>query len=571
MLLKKLTSRLRCYVSVTQVEDLLSSIATSSSKTKSDWIRPSSNEITACRDLVGKRFQDRKQMYWEGEWSLASEIVGIPGALWTDTVLTMTSKKRTTTWTIAAKASGARFLNTFPVSNSSECMPKPSIEEALNKGFDYSRTDLLLCVRVLKFMEQLVLSRTNGVSGPLTVTASVAGICEVSPSFVSVLNSMGVFMSYNVRERHRQRLIAARERSGPWILSCTDSSSIPLLQFDNWDIKPLHAVKVDNKAMPKVNGSFMQGVSKKRKQSGTEPDCRKAKRPRTEGVGSWRCPSVLGNRGKFAGSFNSKERRAVLNQFNDIVFGVTSLFRTELLGGKERNDVEYNTGIRKEYEQMASNPPVIFRTLLLSSFKPHGFATVPDEILSNQHVVYVEIIRDNAADILTVRRFLRLVEEQLKPRRPNCPRYVLLAGDQPSYKMFCELWLESWRIYRKNVGGVVSDRQNIGLHEWMVPLPSFFHTGKHAVYSLCKEMLDGLGLEEHASCAGLSKSQVANIMSHSHARNNRAVLFNLACSMVIHITDMLAFEDEDVSRQVEKMHTNASGKKRDCRRRHGLS
>ena len=182
ILLKKLTYRLRCYVSVTQVEDLLSSIATSSSKTKSEWVRPCSNEITACFDLVGKRFQDRKEMYWEGEWSLASEIVGIPGALWTDTMLTMASKKRTTTWTIAAKASGARILNIFTVSNSSECIPKPSIEEALNKGSDYTRTDLLLCVRVLKVIEQLVLIRTNGVSGPLTVTASVAGICAKTTS-----------------------------------------------------------------------------------------------------------------------------------------------------------------------------------------------------------------------------------------------------------------------------------------------------------------------------------------------------------------------------------------------------
>ena len=173
---------------------------------------------------------------------------------------------------------------------------------------------------------------------------------------MSVLNYMALFMSYIVTERHRQQLIAAWERSGPWKLSCTDSSSIFLLQFDNWDIKPLHAVKVDNKAIPTVHGSLMQGLSKKRKQLGTEKDCRKAKRPRTEGVGSRRCPSVLGNRGKFAERFNSKEHRAVLNQFNHIVFVVTSLFLTGLLGGTERNDMVYNTDIKEEYEQMASNP-----------------------------------------------------------------------------------------------------------------------------------------------------------------------------------------------------------------------
>ena len=153
ILLKTLTSRLRCYVSVTKVEDLLPFIATSGSKTKSEWDRPTSIEITACHDLVRKRFQDRKEMYWEGEWSPASEIMGIPVALWTDTVLTMASKKRTTTWTIEAKASGARILHMFRVSNSSECMLRPSIEGALNKGSDCSRTHMLLYFRVLKVIE----------------------------------------------------------------------------------------------------------------------------------------------------------------------------------------------------------------------------------------------------------------------------------------------------------------------------------------------------------------------------------------------------------------------------------
>ena len=102
ILMKKLTSRLRCYVPATQVEDLLSSIATTSGRTKSEWVRPIRNEITDCLNLVGKIFQDRKEMFWEGEWSLASEIVGIPVAFRTDTVLTMASKKRTTTWTICS-------------------------------------------------------------------------------------------------------------------------------------------------------------------------------------------------------------------------------------------------------------------------------------------------------------------------------------------------------------------------------------------------------------------------------------------------------------------------------------
>ena len=32
-----------------------------------------------------------------------------------------------------------------------------------------------------------------------------------------------------------------------------------------------------------------------------------------------------------------------------------------------------------------------FRTLLLSSFKPHGDASIVEELLNDQHVVYVEV------------------------------------------------------------------------------------------------------------------------------------------------------------------------------------
>lgn len=86
---------------------------------------------------------------------------------------------------------------------------------------------------MLKAIENTVLSRTDGVAGPLTIAVSVSGICEVSPSFVSVLNAMGVFLSYQVTERFRGKLIAERERTGPWDFNNIDETSIPVLQFDN--------------------------------------------------------------------------------------------------------------------------------------------------------------------------------------------------------------------------------------------------------------------------------------------------------------------------------------------------
>ena len=33
------------------------------------------------------------------------------------------------------------------------------------------------------------------------------------------------------------------------------------------------------------------------------------------------------------------------------------------------------------------------------------------------------------------------------------------------------------------------------MHEWLIPFPGFFHAEKQAMYSVCKEMLDGLGLD----------------------------------------------------------------------------
>ena len=564
IILKKLSARLRVYVRADEVQRLLvGMISGGKGTTSADWIRPSYTETRACLESVSKRFRKCKDMYWSGKWSLSTEVASIPRALWTDTVLMMSSQKKINSWKILANASRGHLVATFPVSNELETLPQPSIEEALNENSEYSRYDLVLCVRVLKVIEQMVLSRTNGVSGPLTVSTSISGICEVSPSYLSVLNAMGMFLSYNVTERYRQKLIAERERKGPWESSRLDPYALPTLQFDNWDIKPLHAVKADQKAMPKVNGSLMQAVTQKRKTEDEEQYLLDVKRRKTEGQTSWRPQLLLGDGEAFGDSFSTPESQIILDRFNDVVFGITALFRNALVGGHEQKNSEYNASTREQFGYRCSSPPINFRTLLLSCFKPHGGAPEPT---FDQHVIYVEISRDSAADILSVRRFLNLIVEQLKPGRPGCPRYVVLAGDQPSYKMFSELWLESWRKSKKNQSRMTipyteyEKNEALSLHEWLVPYPGFFHAEKQAMYSLCKEMLDGLGLEELAGCTGLSKSQVENILSHSHARNNRAVLFNLACAMIIHLTDILVGEDDDIEKRITRMHAGASGK-----------
>lgn len=92
------------------------------------------------------------------------------------------------------------------------------------------------------------------------------------------------------------------------------------------------------------------------------------------------------------------------------------------------------------------------------------------------------------------------------------------------------------------------------LHEWLIPFPGFFHAKKRAIYSLCKEMLDGLGLQELAACSGLSPSHVDKFLKHSQARNNRSVLFNLASAMIIHLIDLLLVEDGELSAKVASLH-----------------
>ncbi|PXF40886.1 hypothetical protein BWQ96_09379 [Gracilariopsis chorda] len=436
IILKKLSYLLRCYVRVDQVDEILSQVAAPGPSLLCASPRPSLNDMWASLDIVRAHFVAKKDAYWKGEWSLSDEVASVPKSLWIDVILQMASQRRLLAWNAAARIQGKQLEHIFPACNSIDALPKPTIEEELCNCTSYSRADLLLYVRALKIVEQLVLARTNGTPGPLTVSVSVSGICEVTLSFVSVLNSMGFFLSYTVTERYRQNLIAKRESQGPWDFNLLDEVAIPVLQFDNWDIKPLHSVKVDGKALPKVNGSLLQGQLRGKKRTFFDEESPPFKRRRN---GSWKDPACLGNRDKFMDTLTDVNNTTTLQQFNNAVFGLVSLLRGRLVGGKNSNASEYNVGTTSEFNFGLEDTPVNFRTLLLSSFKPHGGRPLTDESLYDQTVVYVQINRDRAADILTVRRFLNLIEEQLRPGQSGCPRYVVLDGDQPSHKMFVKL------------------------------------------------------------------------------------------------------------------------------------
>lgn len=256
----------------------------------------------------------------------------MPQRLWSAYILQMASYQRRSVWSRLTRAFKKPVQSLFPLSNHPQDLPGMHIEDCLaGNSTEFARADLLLCIRTLKVIEQVVYSRTNGTSGPLTVCLSVARIIEVTPSFVSVLNALGLSVSYNKTERSRLSLIAERERlaSRAWkLLPGVNESAVPTAQFDNWDIKPLHAVKGDGKQMPKVIGSQLQGILKKRKNVGKGLDASANKRAKLD----WKSDRVHGSSSDFADAFMSKDKQKTLQEFREVVFGLIFFYRQRLCG-----------------------------------------------------------------------------------------------------------------------------------------------------------------------------------------------------------------------------------------------
>lgn len=80
IILKRLSHKLRCYVPVAVVEQLLSGIALDRSKygkaLKS--IRPTMTRIREMLREVATHFVSSRDRYWAGEWTLTSEVASIP-------------------------------------------------------------------------------------------------------------------------------------------------------------------------------------------------------------------------------------------------------------------------------------------------------------------------------------------------------------------------------------------------------------------------------------------------------------------------------------------------------------
>lgn len=58
------------------------------------------------------------------------------------------------------------------------------------------------------------------------------------------------------------------------------------------------------------------------------------------------------------------------------------------------------------------------------------------------------------------------------------------------------------------------------------------------MHPLCTESLDGLGLQELASCIGLSDSQLENLRTLGNARHNRDMARPLAAALIFRLIDL---------------------------------
>lgn len=117
-----------------------------------------------------------------------------------------------------------------------------------------------------------------------------------------------------------------------------------------------------------------------------------------------------------------------MQQFFDIVFALVYTHRDQL--SYSPTEYEGHAFVRTN-AHLSGIQRLSFRSLLFSAFKPHGGATV-DDYLFKQHVVYTDITREPASDILSVPRMLDLLQSIVRPRTAGSPRFIVVPGDQPS-------------------------------------------------------------------------------------------------------------------------------------------
>lgn len=134
--------------------------------------------------------------------------------------------------------------------------------------------------------------------------------------------------------------------------------------------------------------------------------------------------------------------------------------------------------------------------------------------------------------------------------QPGCPHYVIASSDQPTYRMIVKIWRNSYLLWVRRSPSE-SMAEDLRMHKWVIPFPRLFHIEKRSIFPMWKEMFHGIAMEELAACSGLWSSQSDNILKHSQARNNRAVLFITCAVMILYTSEIVQTEPPDLKDAVE--------------------
>ncbi|PXF42222.1 hypothetical protein BWQ96_08050 [Gracilariopsis chorda] len=494
MHLYSLSRKLRCYATQEAFSQSINGLMGISESDEVTLMPIKRRELLSAVDT---RFLAKSKVFRNGSWLLSEEVQAIPQKLWTATLLDMASNKQLAVWKVEAAARKKKFRNIFPISNDARSLPAEQLNNFVaifrssKKTELISRADFMLCMRVLKVIEQMVMSRSRVCVGPLTTMLSIAGIIEFTASWRSVLHALGLVTSYDRAETFRRRLISKREQAERGAFdSVRLEDRIVTVQLDNVDMLPVHNVKAFGESLPILIGTATQGIiqcrKRKRVNDSTETSTMTENR-KDVNPNKWLRPKdIFKDRVSSAASFNSKEDRDILVEFCDLVFGIVLENRSRLLAVSHSKSM-YRRG-RKELEY--KHQGIYFRLLLLSSFKQHGGADFEDPSLFEQDIVFVDVSRMSASDIMTIHRKLSLIAELLTPGNPGSPRFVVVAGDQPTYKMLVKIWRTSYSdCNRPNPTSIEPAFMNeLQVHEWMIPFPGFFHIDKQ---SLAKKFCTG--------------------------------------------------------------------------------
>lgn len=126
----------------------------------------------------------------------------MPAKLLASMIMDMASNKKLGSWNVASAEERITFRKLFPFCNDTAQDPTTDVENVesvrmrlYEKEDRMSREDHSLCIRALKVVKQMAVSRSRFSVGPLISTLSIAGIMKCTPFQRSLLHSLGIATS----------------------------------------------------------------------------------------------------------------------------------------------------------------------------------------------------------------------------------------------------------------------------------------------------------------------------------------------------------------------------------------